>query len=276
MWKQYGRDKWRRKRQFEKLDSTFYGRVSLSIQAAQLQRASGDAAFKDVGLSRLAWVNLRNAKLRNATIQALEKNELKAFKKWYDRPLNQCLEKLRQARSKGYRDLYAKLQEERADLISRQKMERGDLNSKWRDAGRQAEREARQKARSNDVADTKPLLVRQSALRPHARELRVFPFLDLDQGSTDALGDRLISADIEEATNWKMQLERQQLGTQAVLVGIHEFAINVCGATNALWRLLQYISKSWLWLPLLQMTVCNVQVWPRPALWKPIARRSVL
>jgi len=89
LWKQYGRDKWRRKRDFDKLDSTFYGRLSLSIQAARLQRASGDPAFKDIGLAKLTWVNLQNARLRNATILSLEKQHLANFKDWYDRPLHQ-------------------------------------------------------------------------------------------------------------------------------------------------------------------------------------------
>ncbi|MEM8691857.1 MAG: relaxase/mobilization nuclease domain-containing protein [Pseudomonadota bacterium] len=98
LWRQYGRDKWRRKREFDKLDSTFYGRLSLSIQAAQMQRTSGDPAFKDVGLAKLIWVNLRNPELRNATIMTLEKQELKHFKNWYDRPLNRRMDRLKVAR----------------------------------------------------------------------------------------------------------------------------------------------------------------------------------
>ena len=148
LWKQYGRDKWRRKREFDKLDSTFYGRLSLSIQAARLQRASGDQAFKDIGLAKLTWVNLQNARLRNATILGLEKQHLTNFKDWYDRPLRRRLDGLSAARAQDHRDLYARFQDERADLITRQKMERGELQSQWRSTERRNDRGVRRETRA--------------------------------------------------------------------------------------------------------------------------------
>lgn len=148
LWKQYGRDKWRRKREFDKLDNTFYGRLSLSIQAARLQSASGDAAFKDIGLAKLTWVNLQNARLRNATIHGLEKQHLASFKDWYDRPLRRRLDRLSAARAEDHRDLYARFQDERADLIARQKVERGELQSQWRGSERQNDRGVRQETRA--------------------------------------------------------------------------------------------------------------------------------
>ena len=147
LWKQYGRDKWRRKRKFEKLDSTFYGRLSLSIQAARLQSASGDPAFKDIGLAKLTWVNLQNARLRNATILGLEKQHLANFKDWYDRPLRRRLDRLSAARAQDHRDLYGRFQDERADLIARQKVERGELQSKWRTTERRIDRGLRHNTR---------------------------------------------------------------------------------------------------------------------------------
>ena len=157
LWKQYGRDKWRRKREFDKLDSTFYGRLSLSIQAARLQRASGDPAFKDIGLSKLTWVNLQNARLRNATILGLEKQHLANFKDWYDRPLRRRLDRLSAARGQDHRDLYARFQEERADLITRQKVERGELQSQWRSTERRNDRGARQDTRAAGDGAARPL-----------------------------------------------------------------------------------------------------------------------
>ena len=148
LWKQYGRDKWRRKREFDKLDSTFYGRLSLSIQAARLQRASGDPAFKDIGLAKLTWVNLQNARLRNATILGLENQHLANFKDWYDRPLRRRLDRLSAARAPDHRDLYSRFQDERADLITRQKAERGELQSQWRSTERQNDRGVRQYRRA--------------------------------------------------------------------------------------------------------------------------------
>ncbi|WP_420862598.1 relaxase/mobilization nuclease domain-containing protein [Algirhabdus cladophorae] len=148
LWKQYGRDKWRRKREFDKLDSTFYGRLSLSIQAARLQRASGDRAFKDIGLAKLTWVNLQNARLRNATILGVEKQHLANFKDWYDRPLRRNLDRLSAARAQDHRDLYARFQDERADLITRQKVECGALQSQWRSTERRNDRVVRQETRA--------------------------------------------------------------------------------------------------------------------------------
>jgi hypothetical protein len=157
LWKQYGRDKWRRKREFDKLDSTFYGRLSLSIQAARLQRASGDPAFKDIGLAKLTWVNLQNARLRNATILGLEKQHLAHFKDWYDRPLRRRLDRLNASRAQEHRDLYARLQDERADLIARQQVERGELQSQWRSVGRGNDRGLRQKKRAAGDGVARPL-----------------------------------------------------------------------------------------------------------------------
>lgn len=148
LWKQYGRDKWRRKRDFDKLDSKFYGRLSLSIQAARLQRASGDPAFKDIGLAKLTWVNLQNARLRNATILSLEKQHLANFKDWYDRPLHRRIDRLNAARVQDHRDLYARFQDERADLIARQKVERGELQSQWRGSERRNGRDVQQETRA--------------------------------------------------------------------------------------------------------------------------------
>lgn len=153
----YGRDKWRRKREFDMLDSTFYGRLSLSIQAAQMQRACGDPAFKDIGLTKLTWINLRNAELRNATIFILEKEHLDHFKNWYNRPLNRRLERLGAARAKDYRDLYARFQDERADLIARQKVERGELQSLWRNAERRNERDLGHDNRSAEDGSARSL-----------------------------------------------------------------------------------------------------------------------
>ena len=132
LWKQYVRDKWRRRREFEKLDRTFYGRLSLSIQAAQMQRASGDKDFKNTGLARLTWINLRNPELRNATIGALEKQDLEAFKRWHDRPFQPKLKKLQQARSQDFGDIFSRFQADRSSLIARQQTERGELSSMWR------------------------------------------------------------------------------------------------------------------------------------------------
>ncbi len=147
LWKQYSRDKWRRRRQFEKLDSTFYGRLSLSIQAAQMQRASGERYFKNGGLARLTWINLQNPELRNATTAALEKQELQSFKRWYDRPFQPKLKELQQARSQGYREAYSRFQADRGDLIARQQTERGELQAMWRGNrnknGEQAQRNER-------------------------------------------------------------------------------------------------------------------------------------
>lgn len=132
LWKQYGRDKWRRRREFEMLDSTFYGRLSLSIQAAQMQRSSGDPAFKKVGLARLTWINLQNPELRNATVGALEKQHLEAFKRWHGQSFKPRQKQLRQERSQAYRDAYGRFREERIELLARQKGERADLKSMWR------------------------------------------------------------------------------------------------------------------------------------------------
>lgn len=148
LWKQYGRDKWRRRREFEKLDSTFYGRLSLSIQAAQMQRASGDQKFKYVGLARLTWINLQNPELRNATIRALEKQELEAFKRWHDQPIMPKLKQLQEGRSQDYRDAYAGFQADRRDLMTRQKIERDELQSKWRNTRRETGRPDLQNERS--------------------------------------------------------------------------------------------------------------------------------
>ncbi|MEL6666962.1 MAG: relaxase/mobilization nuclease domain-containing protein, partial [Pseudomonadota bacterium] len=150
LWKQYGRDKWRRKREFDRLDSTFYGRLSLSIQAARLQRASGDPAFKDIGLAKLTWLNLQNARLRNKTILSLEKQHLANFKDWYDRPLRRRLDRLSAARAQDHRDLYARFQNERADLIVVQKAERRELQSQWRNTERRNDRGMRQCTRAAD------------------------------------------------------------------------------------------------------------------------------
>ena len=157
LWKQYGRDKWRRKREFDKLDSTFYGRLSLSIQAARLQRASGDSAFKDIGLAKLTWVNLQNARLRNATILGLEKQHLANFRDWYDRPLRRRLDRLGAARAQDHRDLYARFQDERTDLITRQKVERGELQSQWRSTERRNDRGVRQDTRAAGDGVARPL-----------------------------------------------------------------------------------------------------------------------
>ncbi|GIT93123.1 hypothetical protein JANAI62_35930 [Jannaschia pagri] len=148
LWKQYGRDKWRRKRDFDKLDSTFYRRLSLSIQAARLQRTSGDPAFKDIGLAKLTWVNLQNARLRNATILGLEKQHLANFKDWYDRPLRRRLDRLSAARAQDHRDLYSRFQGERAELITRQKVEREELQSQWRSTERRNDRGVRRETRA--------------------------------------------------------------------------------------------------------------------------------
>ena len=165
LWRQYGRDKWRRKREFDKLDSTFYGRLSLSLQAAQMQRTSGDPAFKDVGLAKLTWVNLRNPELRNATIMTLEKQELEHFKNWFDRPLNRRMERLKVARSQDYRDLYATFQDERADLIARQKVERSELRLQWRNAGQRKNRAAQQDNRVSDNGAARSLRTLRAGMK---------------------------------------------------------------------------------------------------------------
>lgn len=157
LWKQYGRDKWRRRREFDQLSSTFYGRLSLSIQAAQLQRASGDPAFRGVGLAKLTWINLRHPRLRNRTILALEKGELKNFKNWYNRPLNRRLERLKEERGQKFRDLYASFQDERSNLIRRQKVERDELQSQWRSTGREAKVQARQDGRTSETKAVRTL-----------------------------------------------------------------------------------------------------------------------
>ena len=157
LWKQYGRDKWLRRREFEKLDSTFFGRLSLSIQAAQMQRASGERYFKNVGLARLTWINLQNPELRNATLAALEKQELQAFKRWYDRHFQPKLKELQQTRSQGYHEAYSRFQVDRSDLIARQQAERSELQSIWRSTGPKNERRASQNNRLVDGNGTAPL-----------------------------------------------------------------------------------------------------------------------
>ncbi|GFE52104.1 hypothetical protein So717_38570 [Roseobacter cerasinus] len=108
-------------------------------------------------LAKLTWVNLQNARLRNATILGLEKQHLANFKDWYDRPLRRRLERLSAARAQDHRDLYARFQDERADLIARQKVERGELQSQWRRTERRNDRglqqgTRRQRAKEKAVA----------------------------------------------------------------------------------------------------------------------------
>lgn len=92
-------------------------------------------------------MNLQNARLRNATILGLEKQHLANFKDWYDRPLRRRLDRLSAARAQEHRDLYASFQDERSDLIVRQKAERGELQSQWRSTERQNDRGLRQDTR---------------------------------------------------------------------------------------------------------------------------------
>jgi hypothetical protein len=69
------------------------------------------------------------------------------FKDWYDRPLRRNLDRLSAARAQDHRDLYARFQDERADLIARQKVERGELQSKWRTTERRIDRGLRHNTR---------------------------------------------------------------------------------------------------------------------------------
>ncbi|MGZ2258545.1 relaxase/mobilization nuclease domain-containing protein [Roseobacter sp. A03A-229] len=165
LWKQYGRDKWRRRREFEKLDRTFYGRFSLSIQAAQMQRASGERDFKKTGLARLTWINLRNPELRNATIGALEKQDLEAFKRWHDRPFQPKLKKLQQARSQDYRDAYSRFQADRSDLFARQQTERSELQSMWRGNRNENGGPARRIKGPADREDTRALVALRAGMQ---------------------------------------------------------------------------------------------------------------
>uniref|UniRef100_UPI0016768A2F hypothetical protein n=1 Tax=Tateyamaria sp. syn59 TaxID=2576942 RepID=UPI0016768A2F len=70
------------------------------------------------------------------------------FKDWYDRPLRRRLDMLSAERAQDNRDLYAWFQDERADLITRQKLERGELQSQWRSSERRNDRGVRQETRA--------------------------------------------------------------------------------------------------------------------------------
>jgi hypothetical protein len=102
-------------------------------------------------------VNLQNARLRNATILGLEKQHLANFRDWYDRPLRRRLDRLGAARAQDHRDLYARFQDERTDLITRQKVERGELQSQWRSTERRNDRGVRQDTRAAGDGVARPL-----------------------------------------------------------------------------------------------------------------------
>ena len=48
----------------EKLDGTFYVRLSLSMQVAQMQCSSGDLVFKNLVRVQLTWINHQNGTVR--------------------------------------------------------------------------------------------------------------------------------------------------------------------------------------------------------------------
>ena len=123
-----------------------------------MQRASGGRDFENVGLARLTWINLRNPEIRNATIGALEKQDLEAFKRWHDRPFQPKLKKLQQARSQDYRDAYSRFQAYRSDLIARQQNERRELQSMWRRIPRENSGHARSNERPTDREGTGALV----------------------------------------------------------------------------------------------------------------------